>query len=236
INNVAVKFYCIQPVDFTRIAENEVWGLNLAAENAKENGRPGGRSKRKRLTGLRDRLTSLLPSFLDAIRIIAGAAARSMEQSLFPLKAELQQNHTPHLALLFAFLKLFQHLQGDLNTYTKKHLDFFYKRVLQLTPREAVPDKAHIVFEIQKQLDTYLLKKGLLLKDGKDHNKSEIRFALDDEIVVNKTQVADKRTLFLNNQNIFEHTYIEGVYMAPHADKADGLTKDFKDTDPKSFA
>ncbi|HRO45270.1 hypothetical protein [Agriterribacter sp.] len=236
INNVAVKYYCIKPVSFSRIAENEVWGLDLTVENAKENCRPQGKSKRKRLIGLRDQLAGLLPSFLDAIRIIAGTAAQSMEQSLFPLKEELQKKHTPHLALLFAFLKLFQHLQGDLNTYTKKHLDFFYKQVLQLKARDAVPDKAHIVFEIQKQLDKYLLKKGLLVKDGKDNNKSEIRFALDDEIVVNKTQVADKRTLFLNNQNIFEHTYIEGVYMAPTAGKADGLIKDFKDTDPKSFA
>lgn len=236
INNVAVKYYCIKPVDFTAIAGNEVWGLDLTVENAKENCRPQGKSKRKRLIGLRDQLAGLLPSFLDAIRIIAGTAAQSMEQSLFPLKEELQKKHTPHLALLFAFLKLFQHLQGDLNTYTKKHLDFFYKQVLQLKAREAVPDKAHIVFEIQKQLDKYLLKKGLLVKDGKDNNKSEIRFALDDEIVVNKTQVADKRTLFVNNQNILEHTYIEGVYMAPNADKTDGLIKDFKDTDPKSFA
>lgn len=235
-NNIAVKYYCIKPVDFARLAANDVWNLDLSVENARENCKPQGKSKRKRLISLRDQVVSLLPFFLDAIRIIAGTAAQSMEQSLFPLKEELQKNHTPHLALLFAFLKLFQHLQGDLNTYTKKHLDFFYKQVLKLKAREAVPDKAHIVFEIQKQLDKYLLKKGLLVKDGKDNNKSEIRFALDEEMIVNKAQVADKRTLFLNNQNAFEHTYVEGVYVAPNADKADGLIKDFKDTDPGSFA
>jgi len=40
----------------------------------------------------------------------------------------------------------------DLNSFTKKHLDFFYKKVLQLQPQQAVPDKAHLVFEIQNQL------------------------------------------------------------------------------------
>jgi hypothetical protein len=159
-----------------------------------------------------------------------------MEQSLFPLKDELQKKHSPHLALLFSFLKLFQHLQGDLNTFTRKHLDYFYKQVLKIKARDAVADKAHIVFEIQKQLDKYLLEKGLLVKDGKDASKAEILFATDDEMVVNKTQVADKRTLFLNSRDFSEKTYVEGVYMAPNADKADGLLKDFKDSDPKSFA
>lgn len=235
-NSAAVKWYCVKPVDFRRLAENDVWNLDITGllANADEC-KPKGKSKRKRLIAFRNNVSDLLPAFLEAIRIISDTAAQSMEQSLFPLKEELQKQHTPHLALLFAFLKLFEHLQGDLNKYTKKHLDFFYKQVLKLKPREAVPDKAHIVFEIQKQLDKYLLKKGLLVKDGKDANKSEILFALEDEIVVNKTQVADKRTLFLNNQDAFEHTYLEGVYMAPNASKADGLTKDFKDTDPKSF-
>jgi len=157
-----------------------------------------------------------------------------MEQSLVPLKEELQKQHTPHLGLLFAFLKLFTYLQNDLNSYTKKHLDFFYQRVLRIKPREAEPDKAHIIFEIQKQLDKYLLKKGLSLKDGKDDKKAEIFFALDDEIVVNKAQVTDKRTLFLNHTTVYDTTYVEGVYMAPDATKADGVDKDFK-ADPKNF-
>lgn len=235
-NNVAVRYYCVKPVDFSKLAANEVWGLNLNIESVNEDCKTEGKSKRKRLIALGTQIKELLPSFLDAVRIISNTAEQSLEQSLFPLKEELQKKHTPHLALLFSFLKLFQHLQGDLNKYTKKHLDFFYKQVLKLNVRGAVPDKAHIVFEIQKQLDTYLLKKGLLVKDGKDTNKAEILFSLDDEIVVNKTQVADKRTLLINNQNIFEGTYVEGVYMAPNADKADGLTKDFKNSDFKSFA
>jgi len=151
------------------------------------------------------------------------------------LKEELQKQHSPHLAVVFAFLKLFVHLQDDLNKYTKKHLDFFYKEVLQIKTKSAQPDKVHLVFEIQKQLSEYLLKKGLVAKDGKDINKQEILFALDDEIVVNKTQAVDKRTLFLNNQNFSRYTYLEGAYIAPDATKADGLEKDFKDDGPKSF-
>ncbi|HKR05790.1 MAG TPA: hypothetical protein VJY62_14240, partial [Bacteroidia bacterium] len=74
-------------------------------------------------------------------------------------------------------------------------------------------------------------------------NKQEILFSLDDDIVINKAQVKDTRTLFLNNQIIKmpgktggeeELALLEGVYMAPDATKADGVDKEFQ-TDLKNF-
>lgn len=237
LSNAAVKWYCIKPIDFNRLYDNEVWDLDFAdLYTIDESFKSKGNTKRERIIALYDAILNLLPAFLDVIRVVADTAALSIEQSLVPLKAELQEKHPPHLAILFAFLKLFQYLQHDLNSFTKKHLDFFYKQVLQLQTHAATPDKAHILFEIQNQLNKYKLEKGLQVKDGKDNNKAEVFFALDDEIVVNKTQVADKRTLFLNHQTVYDTTYVEGVYMAPNADKADGIDKDFKEDTPKSFA
>ena len=235
--NTAVKWYCIKPVDWNRLYDSGVWGLEIEALYAQdESFKNQGTTQRKKLSALRDAIIALAPSFINVVQVTANSATLSMEQSLLPLKEELQKNHAPHLALIFAFLKLFQYLQDDLNTFTKKHLDFFYQQVLQLKTHNATPDKAHIVFEIQKQLDSYRLQKGLLVKDGKDANKAEILFDLDDEIVVNKAQVADKRTLFLNYQTLDDTTYTEGVYMAPDASKADGIEKDFKEGNTVSFA
>ncbi|WP_161887920.1 baseplate J/gp47 family protein [Pontibacter russatus] len=235
--NAAVKWYCIKPLNWQPLAANEVWGLDVAdLYTSDASFRSRGNTSREKITALYQLVYELVPAFLDVIRVVAGAAALSIEQSLLPLKEELRQNHPPHLALLFSFLKLFRYLQDDLNTFTKKHLDFFYKQVLQLKPQEATPDKAFLIFDIQKQLNNYLLQKGLLVKDGKDNNKAELFFALDDEIVVNKTQVAEKLTLFLHNQTAYKTTYLEGVYMAPDAGKADGLEKDFDDAGTSSFA
>lgn len=222
--NAAVKWYCIKPVDWQRLQENEVWDLYPSdLYESDESFKTGASTQRDRTIALYDAIRGLSPAFLNVMRLVADAAATSMDQSLIPLKAELREQHQPHLAVLFAFLKLFQHLQSDLNRFTKKHLDFFYKQVLRLESRDATPDQAHIIFEIQKQLDSYLLEKGLQVKDGKDDNKAEVLFELDDEIVVNKAQVADKRTLFLNNQAVSDTTCVEGVYMAPDAGKADGI-------------
>jgi len=235
-HNTAVKWYKVKRIDFNKLQANEVWGLTEQdLQRIDENFISTGKSKRSRLIALRNNARPLLSSFLDAIQVFSSSSESNIEQSLFPLKEELKKLHTPHLGLLFAFLKLFQHLQSDLNGYTRKHLDFFYRDVLKLKPKEAVADKAHIVFEIQNQLDKYLLKKGLLVKDGKDAKKAEILFSLDDEIVVNKAEVAEVRTLFLDHGSEGTIDFVKGVYMAPDARKADGIKIDFKDSDPKNF-
>lgn len=233
--NAAVKWYGIKKIDFSAL-DAAAWNLDIADLFATDNSfKTGTISKFQQINNLYQQFKIISPPFSGAIKVITPEAENNLEQSLLPLKEELQKKHPPHLGLLFAFLNIFRQLQNDLNGFTRKHLDFFYKDVLQIKPLEAVADKANIIFEIQKQLQKYLLKKGLLVKDGKDLNKQEILFSLDDDIVVNKSEVAATKTLFLNNQSAFEQTYIEGVYLASDATKADGIDKDFRDDEPKNF-
>lgn len=248
--NTGTRWFCTKNFNFAPLLNNPVWGLQQKdIFDTNENISDYGNTKRKQLTELYKKTGELVQSFHDVIRILGASAEQSLEQSLLPLKEELKEKHEPHLALLFAFLKLFQYLQGDLNSFTKKHLNFFYKEVLQLKPKPAQPDKLHVVFEIQQQLDKYALKKGLILKDGKDNNKAEIYFSTEDEIVVNKAQVADQRTLFLNYKPVktdviqkdgttvcTEQLVTEGVYMAPDATKANGVDKDFENAATASRA
>lgn len=243
LNRIAASNFGIPAIDFRNFLENESWNIPAAGQLAKlvsdQEKSLDKSSSDSVLTDIYNRTVNLFPSFFEPIKVLGRAAEQSLEQSFIPLKEEFQKHHPPHLALMFAFLKLFAKLQDDLNGFTKKHLDFFYKSVLKINPVDAVPDKVHIVFEIQKELDKYLLAKGLLVKDGKDVNKQEILFALDEEIVVNKTQVKDVRTLYLNDQQIpdgaGDHVaLLEGVYIAPDARKADGIDKDFQ-TDVKNY-
>jgi len=234
--NAAVKAYGIRRIDFTSLYNNNAWSIDLTDLYAIDTSFSAGTTSRyKRLNNLYDDFKALYPAFADSIKLLTVGAEKNLEQSFIPLKEDLQKKHQPHLALLFAFLNMFRQLQDNLNQYTRKHLDFFYKDILQFKSAGAKADSAHVVFEIQKQLKNYLIKKGIKVKDGKDDNKQEILFSLDDDIVVTKTSIVDKRTLFLNNQVIEETAYLEGVYMAPNATKADGIDKDFDDDQPKNF-
>ena len=180
---------------------------------------------------------------LDVLREVVGEAPNWLNDSLEPLREDLRQLHEPHLGLLFAFLQLFELFSDDLNGLSKKHLEFFFKDVLNLVPQKAVPDQAHLIFEIQKNLERYKIEKGTAVKDGKDSKKADVLFQLDEEIVVDKAKVESLMTLFLNpvEGSCIDGTvlkkvpYTEGVYIAPVANSLDGIGEPFPETKSKNW-
>ncbi len=231
----AQKVFGIRSVDFTSFFNpNGIWKIASKANGGDETIIAIDTGSYEQLLAIQYSINNLSGSVLQGIDSISSNAGSNIQQSLTGLKEELNQQYSPHLALLFTFLNIFSKLQNDLNGFAKKHLDFFYQDVLRLTPGNAQPDKVNIVFELQKQLKQYVLKKGLLLKADKDKNGVEIDFAIEDDIVVNQAQVSDLRTLFLNNESIYKEVYVEGAYMALKANTSDGIDKDFTD-DPKNY-
>ena len=83
----------------------------------------------------------------------------------------LPQEHAPHVALMVAFLKLYGYLQAELNKLPQKHLDFYYREVLRIKAKEAIPDQAYVIFELAKGFDTYKLPPGTELAAGKDRKQ-----------------------------------------------------------------
>lgn len=49
------------------------------------------------------------------------------------------QDHQPHLGLLLAALRLFQEVQKEINTLTRRHLDFYYQKILDQSPLSVYP-------------------------------------------------------------------------------------------------
>jgi len=124
-------------------------------------------------------------SLLKNLSAIISRAAGLFDETLnnFP-------THSPHYALFITFIKLFRYAQDELNKYTQHHLDFYFKDVLRLKNKDPEPDKAHLVFELQKPVDKHLLKKDTLFKAGKDISGKEINYSLTEDVVLNKASVA----------------------------------------------
>ena len=245
VNTSSRLFNVIRP-DFQTLLTSDVWGIS--SDNLQKRypiSDSGFDDQCDRIVFLFERIREVVPAVFEGIRGIQTEAGRNLEFSIYPWLDKFKTllsglvreendttfEHSPHLGLLFSFIHIFRQLIEDLNKYSKKHLDFFYKSVLQLTPGKETPDKVHVIFEIQKHLKQYLLKKGIELKDSKDKNKAEVLFSLDDDIVINKAVVADTRTLFLNNYKYKSNDFTEGVYIAPNAQMADGVGKEFKSKD-----
>lgn len=103
--------------------------------------------------------------------------------------------HAPHYGLWLSFLQLFQHARGELNRFTGRHLDYYFREVLRLGARAAVPDKAHLLFELAKGRETALLTAGSLFRAGKDALGRPVSYGLENDIVVNRGKVAELRGL-----------------------------------------
>jgi len=107
----------------------------------------------------------------------------------------------PHLALLIAFLRLYAIAQKDLNQLVIKHLNYYYERVLQLSPKSVQPDQVHVTFELNKSVTYYPLKHGTLLDAGKDSSGQPLRYFIDSDLVINRAVVQSQKALYFDQKN-----------------------------------
>ena len=103
----------------------------------------------------------------------------------------------PHLVLFLVFLKLFQHLQGDLNRLPEKHLLHYYEKELGLQRRAAASDDVHVIFELARNAAPTLVPAGTLLDAGKDDKGRPLTYATQTEAVVSAAKVGGIRRLVM---------------------------------------
>jgi hypothetical protein len=130
-------------------------------------------------------------------------------------------NAQPHLSLLIAFLKLLEIAIGDLNNLTRKHLDFFYNRVLRIEKNAAEPNQVNVFFEIAKNITSFKLNSGTLLDAGKDKNGNIKYFQTLKEIVLNQAKISSLKSIYVENNTDYK------IYGAPVTNSLDGLGTPF---------
>lgn len=133
----------------------------------------------------------------------------------------------PHYALFLAFLELFRIAQEDLNTITKRHLEFYYKDVLKLKEREAIPDQVFIIFKLAQNVASHLLPEGTELDAKKDNAGINLIYDTAKDLVLNKTQVKDLKAVFYNKK------YDQRVYASPIANSNNGLGEEIPGAEKK---
>ena len=144
----------------------------------------------------------------------------SLEEYLSELKVD--QVTDPHLALFFGFLYMFKVAQEDMNTITQRHLDFYYRDVLLLEEKAAVPDQVIVIFNLAKHVNTHLIKKGTILKAGKDDTGVELYYKVAEDVAINKTMVSELKAIYVDKQNDNQ------LFASPVANSADGKGADIK--------
>lgn len=171
--------------------------------------------------------TGIFDIFLSAYTKIVQDAETELLKTL-----ENYNGHQAHYALFLSFLKLFRFSQDHINTLTKRHLDFYYKEVLRLQPRVAQANQVHVLAELAKQVDSYLLEQGILLKAGKDSLNKDVSYALNAQSIFNKAKITQLKNFYLGNTG--DTIYYSGsssvkqnnegrAFASPVANSDDGL-------------
>lgn len=171
--------------------------------------------------------TGIFDTYLSTYTKIIQEAETELLKTL-----ESYDAHTPHYALFLSFLMLYRFTQTHINTITQRHLDFYYKEVLRLQPRTAEANKVHVLGELAKQVDSYLLKQGTLLKAGKDSLKKEVNYQLDADTVFSKAKVVQLKTfykaanvdsIYKPGTSILKQNNTGRVFASPASNTDDGI-------------
>lgn len=165
-----------------------------------------------------DRLTlvKLLRGFADAMRRLAELACTYLDDEIAN-----RSDHAPHASLYVAFIQMQQVLQEDLNGFGARHLDYFYKTVLQLAERAATADQVDVMFELIPHFDDSLvLPAGTMLTAGRDADGADVLYATTAALTIDQTKVAQVSTMFLQHGRGGD--WVERIYAVRHADSADG--------------
>lgn len=110
--------------------------------------------------------------------------------------ANNNQDLTPHLTLFVCFLKLLELSQNKLNLITKKHLDFFYKDILQIEKLPAKADKVNIIFELAKKIAEEKIAVNTELDAGKDPDGKKLIYKTTEEFIANKAHIAYLKNVY----------------------------------------
>lgn len=96
-----------------------------------------------------------------------------------------EQNDYPDTALIIAFNRLLEFSRTGLNTFSRRHLDFYYQRLLYQQQRPALPDHTVICLTPVEGISPVTLPVGTAFMAGQDRQKQPIIFATQQAMEIN---------------------------------------------------
>ena len=215
-------------IDFTDIENDAVWKVDapIDADNSiYEGDTPEDMIRHAALY-----IDDIFLSFYGALQQLVNNGEAYMQFALQEFPA-----HQPHMGLFIAFLQLFRFVQQQANGITGRMLDFYYRDVLHLEESPSVPDRAHVIFELAKDVASYAVDPGTALSAGKDAGGKEQTYLTTEALVVNQAKVKELKTIYIDkdpNAEEEQNKMLRTIYSRPVANSLDGHGAKFLDKYP----
>jgi hypothetical protein len=143
------------------------------------------------------------------------------------------EKNQPHYTLFIAFLEMFKVAQTDLNKMTQRHLDFFYRDVLRLQEKVAVPDQVFTIFKLASEVSEQLIPQATELDAKKDAKGNELVYETDRNIVVNPIQVEQLKAVYIKRDISDDIVGPLRLYASEVANSMDGKGREIENADKR---
>lgn len=146
-------------------------------------------------------------SFYNAINYLKQSVDCFLDESFSA------QEHAPHNALLFTFIKLLIKVKLPLNRIPQKYFDFYYNEILKLKPRSFQSDSTYLLLSLKEGFNDFFIPKGTLFVAGKDENGATLYYETSKDNVINQAEIVSLYTLYADfNPQIWPKTKCSGFY------------------------
>ena len=113
-------------------------------------------------------------------------------------KAQHSGVHESAAGLFLVFVKLFAQVQKQLNQFTIKHRDFYYRELLKFKHLAPVSDSTYLLCRKQKGVkDEVLVPKGWHFRSGQDKQQRDILYRADTPLTVSDAVVSHLYGMYL---------------------------------------
>lgn len=140
-------------------------------------------------------LDKMTHTFQKVIMHIQQLTKKYLERNIYSTNS-----HMPNNAMYIAFSLLFKNIQKNINTLPKRHLDFYYKDILQQKKSKGIPTHTIVNFDLLPTAQYALIDKGAQLTAGKLFgSKNDVVFETEKPIVAYQVELMELQTLLFNS-------------------------------------
>ncbi len=126
---------------------------------------------------------------------------KSLCSALLPRSLKTQ-SHDPAVSLFIAFLKLYKYAQENVNTFTQRHLDYYYQELLKVQYREKSLESTVLNFSIQSGAEPISINADTSFVCARDESLRDVVFQTNEELQVSDTEVSAAYTLKYDRESL----------------------------------
>lgn len=162
----------------------------------------------------REHLRGMYFAFLAAVGQVCTLAREHLPKTLSGGR------HEPSAGLLLAFLGMYESVLGEVNRFTDRHIDFYYRTCLGLEQRALQPDRVPVACQLDPLAPPELaLPAGTAFVAGKDIAGQPLRFRSLEDAALGDARVASLCTVRLQRDDRIEPEatlgYVTGIRVQP---------------------